>query len=235
MFAKVTRGRSNSLSQVGRALVTGMSGTGKSTALVELGRRGFQVVDTDEPPWSERSDSLSFLSSEHGPTLYMSETVSNQGRFYSWFDAVVLLSAPAEVLLRRIESRTTNGYGKTIEERRLVLSHLAEVEPAFRATCTHEIDATQTIGEVIAELVEIGAYALSSHETAELACASVLSPRCDRRLGSPNRAPSTPATRRPPSRAPGCRSSRRPPGRRRSPRACRSGAASSWPRSRRPG
>jgi dephospho-CoA kinase len=30
-----------------------MSGTGKSTALIELERRGFQVVDTDEPPWSE--------------------------------------------------------------------------------------------------------------------------------------------------------------------------------------
>ena len=40
-------------------------------------------------------------------------------------------------------------------------------------------------------------------------------------------------SRRPPSRAPGCRSSRRPPGRRRSPRACRSGAGSSWPRPRR--
>ena len=36
-----------------RVLVTGMSGTGKSTALAELGRRGFRVVDTDEPGWSE--------------------------------------------------------------------------------------------------------------------------------------------------------------------------------------
>jgi dephospho-CoA kinase len=144
-----------------------MSGTGKSTALVELGRRGFQVVDTDEPPWSEWSDEdggyvwreeliAELLSSEHEPTLYMSGTFSNQGRFYSWFDAVVLLSAPAEVLLRRIESRTTNRYGKTIEERRLILSHLAEVEPLLRATCTYEIDATQPIGEVVAELVEIG-------------------------------------------------------------------------------
>ena len=34
-------------------LVTGMSGTGKSSALAELGRRGFRVVDTDEPGWRE--------------------------------------------------------------------------------------------------------------------------------------------------------------------------------------
>jgi dephospho-CoA kinase len=33
---------------VRRILVTGMSGTGKSTALDELRRRGFEVVDTDE-------------------------------------------------------------------------------------------------------------------------------------------------------------------------------------------
>jgi dephospho-CoA kinase len=148
--------------------VTGMSGTGKSTALAELGRRGFQVVDTDGPPWTEwcaedggyvwREELIAeLLSSANGPTLYMSGTVSNQGRFYSRFDAVVLLSAPADVLLRRIKSRTTNDYGKTIEERRLILSHLAEVEPLLRASCTHEIDATQPIGDVVAKLVEIGA------------------------------------------------------------------------------
>jgi dephospho-CoA kinase len=147
--------------------VTGMSGTGKSTALMELERRGFQAVDTDEPPWSEWSDEdggyvwreeliVELLSSENEPTLYVSGTVSNQGQFYSRFDAVVLLSAPAEVLLRRIESRTTNDYGKTNEERRLILSQLAEVEPLLRATCTHEIDATQPIGDVVAQLVEIG-------------------------------------------------------------------------------
>jgi hypothetical protein len=96
------------------------------------------------------------LASENGPTLYVSGTVSNQGLFYSRFDAVVLLSAPAEVLLRRIVSRTTNDYGKAVEERRLVLSRLADVEPSLRATCTHEIDATQPIPDVVAQLVDIG-------------------------------------------------------------------------------
>ena len=38
---------------MGSVLVTGMSGTGKSTALAELGRRGFRVVDTDSSAWSE--------------------------------------------------------------------------------------------------------------------------------------------------------------------------------------
>src|SRR3954454_15876774 len=45
--------------------------------------------------------------------------------------------ASAEVLLRRIGTRTTNDYGKSGEERDLVLRHLAE--PLLRATCTHEV------------------------------------------------------------------------------------------------
>src|SRR5919201_4959361 len=108
-----------------------MSGTGKSTALLELERRGFRVVDTDDAGWTEwfaddggyvwREDRIAeLLSREEGPTLYVSGAVSNQGRFYPQFDAVVLLSAPAEVLLRRIGNRTTNQYGKTVEQRDLI-------------------------------------------------------------------------------------------------------------------
>ncbi|HSC90599.1 MAG TPA: AAA family ATPase [Gaiellaceae bacterium] len=159
--------RSNSLPGMRRVLVTGMSGAGKSTALAELARRGFQVVDTDEAPWSEWSNAdggyvwredlvAELLSRDGGATLYVSGTVSNQGRLSSRFDAVVLLSAPVEVLLRRIETRTTNDYGKSAEERALIVGHVADVEPLLRASCTHEIDATQPIADVVAQLVEIG-------------------------------------------------------------------------------
>jgi dephospho-CoA kinase len=144
-----------------------MSGTGKSTALAELRRRGFEVVDTDKGGWTEWSDEedgylwredriAELLARDRPVPLYVSGTVSNQGRFYPQFDAVVLLSAPADVLLERIETRTTNEYGKTPEERNLILSHLAEVEPLVRATCTHEIDAAQPIDDVVAELIAIG-------------------------------------------------------------------------------
>jgi broad-specificity NMP kinase len=150
-----------------RVLVTGMSGTGKSTALVALAKRGFQVVETDDGPWSEWSETdggyvwredliAELLARDDEATLYVSGTVSNQGRFYPRFDAVVLLSAPLDVLLRRIETRTTNEYGKAAEERALILGHIVEIEPLLRATCTHEIDATQPIGDVVTQLVEIG-------------------------------------------------------------------------------
>jgi dephospho-CoA kinase len=150
-----------------KVLVTGMSGTGKSSALAELRRLGFQVVDTDEPGWTKWSDReggyvwredriAKLLAREEGPPLYVSGTVSNQGKFYGRFDAVVLLSAPAEVLLHRIESRTTNPYGKSPEQRELILQHLAEVEPLLRRTCTHEIDATQPLHVVVRQLERLG-------------------------------------------------------------------------------
>ncbi len=152
-----------------RLLVTGMSGTGKSAALAELERRGFFVAETDVAPWSEWSDEAGgyvwredlvgeLLSRERETTLYVAGTVSNQGRFYPHFDAVVLLSAPADVLLCRIESRTTNDFGKTIEERERIISDIRDVEPLLRATCTHEIDATQSIADVVAELIAIGEH-----------------------------------------------------------------------------
>jgi dephospho-CoA kinase len=144
-----------------------MSGSGKSTALVELEKLGFDVVDTDEGGWTIWSEAdggyvwreermTELLEGDTTRTLYVSGTVSNQGRFYSHFDAVVLLYAPADVLLRRIAKRATNDYGKSSEERDLILRHLSEVEPLLRATCTHELDATQPIDVVVAQLAAIG-------------------------------------------------------------------------------
>ena len=150
-----------------RVLVTGMSGTGKSTALAALREHGFEVVDTDEAGWSEWSDEsggyvwredciAELLAREHDTPLYVSGAVSNQGRFYAQFDAVVLLSAPADVLLERIAHRTTNDYGKSAEERARIVADLAEVEPLLRATCTHELDAARPGEEIVDELIRIG-------------------------------------------------------------------------------
>jgi dephospho-CoA kinase len=149
-----------------KVLITGMSGTGKSTALQALGQRGHQVVDTDtdqwsywvsspdgSPDWIWREEAITRLLAgpQHGH-LYVAGCKTNQGKFYSHFDHVVLLSAPAEVLLARISARDNNPYGKRPEERTLILHYLAEVEPRLRATSTIEIDASAPISQVVEQL-----------------------------------------------------------------------------------
>ncbi|WP_217697057.1 AAA family ATPase [Paenibacillus amylolyticus] len=143
-------------------LVTGMSGTGKSTVLGELAHRGHRIIDTDYDGWSENVDGSGWLwhenpidelLTEHSEgALFISGCVSNQGKFYPRFDAVVLLSAPLEVILERITSRKTNEYGKTVEQREEIIQYVASVEPLLRAGATVEIDTRKPLDEVVTEL-----------------------------------------------------------------------------------
>lgn len=160
-----------------RIFVTGMPGTGKSSALAELARRGLRVVDTDDPGWREyrkhpapldefhvgeylwvEERIAAVLDSDDGRSLFVAGVARNQSKFYDRFDAVVLLSAPAAVILDRLAHRTTNVYGKNSLERGMMLADLAEVEPLLRAECTHELDASRPLDEVVADLIAIASH-----------------------------------------------------------------------------
>ena len=94
-----------------KVLVTGRSGTGKSTALRMLGERGHRVVDTDADEWScwvslpdgsagwiWRADAIASLLATHTEGhLFVAGCKINQGKFYAQFDHIVLRSAPAEI------------------------------------------------------------------------------------------------------------------------------------------
>ena len=165
-----------------RILVTGMSGTGKSLALAELGRRGYRVVDTDAPGWREYREYVEpsdvvprgewlwveermtrLLDSDDGRSLFVQGCVRNQSKFYDRFNAVVLLSAPADVILDRVARRTTNDYGKTVLERAMILDDIANVEPLLRASCTHELDASRPLDDVVADLIAIASSDMRRH------------------------------------------------------------------------
>src|SRR5688572_21911250 len=144
---------------VKRVLLTGMSGTGKSTLICELGARGYKAVDVDAEEWSEwvsvpgdadpvragqdwvwREDRVHhLLLTEDADVLFVSGCASNQGKFRAQFDHVVLLSAPARVLVERLASRTTNSYGKQPEELARVLRLQQTVEPLLRRAASLEV------------------------------------------------------------------------------------------------
>ncbi len=164
-----------------RVLVTGMAGTGKSSALAELARRGYRVVDTDDPGWREyrkyaepvdelhRGEYLwveermtRLLDSDDDRSLFVAGGARNQSEFYDRFDAVVLLSAPAEVILDRIAGRATNEYGKTALERAEIFADLVEVEPLLRQECTHELDTNRPLADIVADLTAIASHPMTA-------------------------------------------------------------------------
>jgi shikimate kinase len=142
-----------------RVLITGMSGVGKSSLLDELSRRGYRTVDTDHGDYHQRvdgeslwrEDRIAALLSSDGP-LFVQGTTRNQVVFYPLFDHIVLLSAPAEVLVDRLRSRTTNPYGKDPADVAETLGYLETVEPLLRQAATLEVVTTVPV-EQIADIV----------------------------------------------------------------------------------
>ena len=140
-----------------RVLVTGMSGTGKSTLLDELRRRGLLAVDTDDAGWVLARGGwdvrrMNELLAEHSEVV-VSGTVENQGRFYDRFEHVVLLSAPLPVLVERVSRRTNNPYGKTPEQRAEIARYVDTVEPLLRRGATVELDGQRPVSE-LADVIE---------------------------------------------------------------------------------
>ena len=154
-----------------------MSGTGKSAVLGELQRRGHRVVDTDHGDWIDRSEPepvwreeriAALLDAHEDGTLFVAGCVANQGRFYPRFDAVVLLSAPTDVILERVAARESNDFGKTDEEREKIVRDLEQFEPLLRAGATNEIDTRASLTEVADELERLAnAAAMSPRDKSE--------------------------------------------------------------------
>ena len=159
-----------------RVLLTGMSGTGKSALIRELAARGYKAIDTDSDEWSAwataidnwpdgpmerpdwvwREDQLRrLLATEDADVLFVGGCKSNQGKFSAQFDQVVLLSAPAAVLIERLTTRTNNPYGKRPEELAQVLRDLRAVEPLLRRRATLEVDTSVPLNQVVERILSL--------------------------------------------------------------------------------
>ena len=158
-------------------LITGMSGTGKSSVIQRLAADGYRAVDLDGPDWSHvvavaedeltgigggedwvwREDRLrDLLADETSDVMFVSGTSPNQGDFYDRFDAIVLLSVPPEMMADRLATRTTNDFGKEPDELERIMALRDEIEPLLRRSATHEIDTTVPLDAVVAEVLRIG-------------------------------------------------------------------------------
>lgn len=151
-----------------RILITGMSGTGKSTLTEHLAARGHHAVDLDSHDYSEyrdlgegeewvwREDRVQhLLDTEDAPALFVSGCARNMPNFYPRFEHIVLLAAPPDILIERLNARTTNPYGKTVEQQAEVLHNQRTIEPLLRTRATLELDATAPLEELVEKLVAL--------------------------------------------------------------------------------
>jgi dephospho-CoA kinase len=153
-----------------RALLTGMSGTGKSTVTAELARRGYRAVDLDTPAYSElvpapdgeltgvgggmdwiwNAEKVSaLLDSAGSEPLFVSGCSPNQGAFYPRLERTVLLTAPPDVICARLATRTTNDFGKDPAELERTMQLIAEIEPLIRRSANAVIDTNAPLDAVV--------------------------------------------------------------------------------------
>jgi dephospho-CoA kinase len=133
-----------------------MSGTGKSSVVCELRRRRFRAYDADDDGYAEpdaggvwrwRTSEVSELLASSGDDPLFFAGCSEEQMQFQW-DLKVLLTAPEAVILERLAARTTNPYGKRVDERERVLADLRDVEPLLRRSADVVIETTEPVARV---------------------------------------------------------------------------------------
>lgn len=155
---------------MGRILLTGMSGVGKSTILEMLAAEGIRCVDLDDG-WMREIQGERLIDPEaaerfiraHGtePVVFAG-CARNQGILSA--DYTILLTASPETMRMRIAERK-NPFGKDEETWRKIMADKEETEPILKARSDMVINTEQPPEETVKQIKQLLKTAESEGKT----------------------------------------------------------------------
>ena len=162
-------------------LITGVAGSGKSSVARELRKRGYAAYDTETGfsyhinkktsekaaypanPTIEWYDAhervfdekiLENLFKKHAnETLFICSITANQKKYYPDFTKIFLLTADDETLVKRIETRTDNHFGKHPLELQRIISRHQSFDNELKEAGAVIIDSTRPMDEVVEQIL----------------------------------------------------------------------------------
>jgi gluconate kinase len=159
-------------------LITGVSGSGKTTMATELAKRGYDTRNMDyieglcswvnladgksapdnrenDPNWLQTHDwlwdrdKLTELLHETDGTFFCGSS-GNQKQFYSLFGKVVLLEMDANLIKERVlNNHRDHSYGQMPGEMDVIMGYFEQFQDEAKAAGAIIIDARRPLNEVI--------------------------------------------------------------------------------------
>jgi len=164
-----------------RYLITGVAGTGKSTAAKALRKLGYNAYDTEEgfsyyiekttgvkcshpthpsQKWYDEHERvfdekvLNNLFKKHaGGDIFIATITANQKKYYPQFNKIFLLSTDENTIKQRLETRTGNDFGKHPLDMHRVLSRQKEFEEEVKARGAIMIDSSGPIEKTVDKIL----------------------------------------------------------------------------------
>ena len=162
-------------------LITGVAGSGKSTLAKELSRSGYAAYDTEmgfsyhvnketgervvspanpSIEWYDKHQRvfdekiLENLFKKHADEpLFICSITANQKKFYPEFEKIFLLTADDDTIIKRIEQRTDNHFGKHPVQLHHIISLHKSFDDELKATGAIVIDSAQPLDKVVDEIL----------------------------------------------------------------------------------
>jgi len=158
-----------------RILITGMSGSGKSSVTGRLAALGYVAIDADAPgysaevpapegeltgigpgrDWVWQEDAIWAVLERPDPIIFLAGCSPNQGTFYPALTHIILLTVSPALITERLTTRSNNAFGKDPAELARALALQAEIEPLLRRVAGHVIDTSAELDEVVAEVLRV--------------------------------------------------------------------------------